>query len=289
MSNNRVAAAQFSSSSLSSSLVALLSNTSRNIWLGCISPTISDVDATEKTLNLLENIRLLTLRSPWRARYAGFSDREFEFHNLTRQPIETRGNRCEELCVRFLDESSSTRARIESTKLIAERRKNWLNDTGMSSERRDTNGPFLVNINRNVGMLPLPAGDVSVLFALLASIWCLQASISHRLFVQLDCEKTIFGSQTRGGIEQPGYNFIRLGNAGVLPVHCEILRSRGSSIALEARQDALVSINGVRMLDCTRKLNTGDLILIGQKALFGLNMGLAGGPVGSYDLGVSIS
>ena len=44
------------------------------------------------------------------------------------------------------------------------------------------------------------------------------------------------------------------------------------SVTLEVKQDALVSVNGERILDVTRKLKDGDYLLIGQNVLFALRM-----------------
>ena len=66
---------------------------------------------------------------------------------------------------------------------------------------------------------------------------------------------------------------IQLGNAGILPVHCEFLKSQNGATVLEVKKDAIVSVNGVRVIDTTRKLWMGDFILIGQSALFAIHLG----------------
>jgi|MDSX01.1.fsa_nt_gb hypothetical protein len=71
------------------------------------------------------------------------------------------------------------------------------------------------------------------------------------------------------------HGFVQLGNASMLPLHCEILRSNGGTLSLEVKKDALVSVNGCRVIDSTRKLNDMDLILLGQKSLFTLRVELA--------------
>jgi len=60
--------------------------------------------------------------------------------------------------------------------------------------------------------------------------------------------------------------------AGILPAHCIIYLTGGDNLMLEVERDALVSVNGERILDNTRKLYDGDHILLGQNILLLVHM-----------------
>ena len=91
-------------------------------------------------------------------------------------------------------------------------------------------------------------------------------------------DKLVFGSLTTNGImEGSSSQVIQLGNAGILPTHCEIFKSRSGTIVLEVKKDAVISVNGVRVIDATRKLKMGDFVLFGQSALFAIHLGQSPG------------
>mmetsp|Transcript_31508 Transcript_31508/g.106807 ORF Transcript_31508/g.106807 Transcript_31508/m.106807 type:complete len:300 (+) Transcript_31508:1163-2062(+) len=249
VSNDREAAAQLCGSILGYILAMTLMSTSNTILLGFVSPSLIDVDATERTLKVLENARLLALRCPWRAQSVPWSDkREIQFCNLIRNkskfPDIPKG-----LCAIYQRELYHVRARVETTKLFALERRQWFTGFGLTEDLNSA-GPILIHV-------------------------CQNALISHRLCVKLDQDKISFGSSSCEAAKTMNHGFVQLGNASMLPLHCEILRSNGGTLSLEVKKDALVSVNGCRVIDSTRKLNDMDLILLGQKSLFTLRVELA--------------
>lgn len=267
VSNDREAAAQLCGSILGYILAMTLMSTSNTILLGFVSPSLIDVDATERTLKVLENARLLALRCPWRAQSVPWSDkREIQFCNLIRNkskfPDIPKG-----LCAIYQRELYHVRARVETTKLFALERRQWFTGFGLTEDLNSA-GPILIHVCQNVQTHSASCG-------LMTPSWWLQALISHRLCVKLDQDKISFGSSSCEAAKTMNHGFVQLGNASMLPLHCEILRSNGGTLSLEVKKDALVSVNGCRVIDSTRKLNDMDLILLGQKSLFTLRVELA--------------
>ena len=79
-------------------------------------------------------------------------------------------------------------------------------------------------------------------------------------------KKTTFGSLACNvAIDD---EFVCLRAAGILSVHCDIFVTPGNGLVLEVKKDALVCVNGQRIIDNTRKLRNEDHILLGQAALF---------------------
>jgi len=100
-----------------------------------------------------------------------------------------------------------------------------------------------------------------------------KASISHRLCVSLDeYDVVAFGSSGRTA-ETVRYHIVRLGNAGISPLHCEICRLQDTSIALKVKPNAMVCINGVRVMHSQHRLKAGDLLLLGLSSLFAVHDG----------------
>mmetsp|Transcript_12273 Transcript_12273/g.39360 ORF Transcript_12273/g.39360 Transcript_12273/m.39360 type:complete len:368 (-) Transcript_12273:1576-2679(-) len=207
VSNDREAAAQLCGSILGYILAMTLMSTSNTILLGFVSPSLIDVDATERTLKVLENARLLALRCPWRAQSVPWSDkREIQFCNLIRNkskfPDIPKG-----LCAIYQRELYHVRARVETTKLFALERRQWFTGFGLTEDLNSA-GPILIHV-------------------------CQNALISHRLCVKLDQDKISFGSSSCEAAKTMNHGFVQLGNASMLPLHCEILRSNGGTLSLE--------------------------------------------------------
>ena len=105
--------------------------------------------------------------------------------------------------------------------------------------------------------------------------------LSHRLSITIEQSRRIlFGSSTTSTTavaqnSDPSTTVVHeviLKLAGILHAHCELYMTPSGSVTLEVKQDALVSVNGERILDVTRKLKDGDYLLIGQNVLFALRM-----------------
>lgn len=96
--------------------------------------------------------------------------------------------------------------------------------------------------------------------------------------MKLGYDRIVFGSSgTSGILEGSSSRVIQLGSAGILPTHCEFFKSRSGTTVMEVKKDAVVSVNGVRVIDATRKLEMGDFILFGQSALFAIHLGQSPG------------
>ena len=92
--------------------------------------------------------------------------------------------------------------------------------------------------------------------------------LSHRLLLTINQrQKIVFGSVTNidfGANEE----FVCLKAAGILPLHCYIYAINTTVVVLEVIKDALVCVNGHRILDVTHKFKDGDHVLLGKSALF---------------------
>lgn len=100
-----------------------------------------------------------------------------------------------------------------------------------------------------------------------------QASLSHRLAVSLDQYDLVVIGTTTNTVNQVFESkrcLLRLGNAAVRPLHCEICKSHSSSITLEVKCDAIVCINGLRVTNPRHRLEAGDAVLLGLSSLFAL-------------------
>lgn len=94
--------------------------------------------------------------------------------------------------------------------------------------------------------------------------------LSHRLYLPVDKNKILIGS--RFGSNAQNTRIVMFRVAGILPAHCIIYLTGGDNLMLEVERDALVSVNGERILDNTRKLYDGDHILLGQNILLLVHM-----------------
>mmetsp|Transcript_28188 Transcript_28188/g.87212 ORF Transcript_28188/g.87212 Transcript_28188/m.87212 type:complete len:488 (+) Transcript_28188:49-1512(+) len=212
--NRRVASAHRCSTAQTYLLAKSFDEASPTIWLGCLSPTILDAEDTELTLRALLNVHSWTIRNAWTQSSAVCGDKvEASFNDR----IDSDVRRPNSGLIQGRNKSLLTRTRVVNTSTITLTRKRWLEKMGVAASdwtRKSAISHHLVHISSD-------------------------ASISHRLCVSLDeYDVVAFGSSGRTA-ETVRYHIVRLGNAGISPLHCEICRLQDTSIALKVKPNAM--------------------------------------------------
>ena len=123
----RIVWAETCNSVLTSLLADMFTSSVQTIWLGCISPTLVDIDETEFVLELLAKVR------------------QFQAVQASTDAIVTAHGQM----------LAATQERLEITRVHAEAREGWLNASGMkafcaSSYNPTTNCPCLTNLSSDV-------------------------------------------------------------------------------------------------------------------------------------------